>query len=69
MVAINADDKEFRADFNARAGRAHDLITGDSVDFGGLLGSGPVMPVREGSPEVFINRGGRIPAPIQALKN
>ena len=42
---------------------------GDVLEFGGLLGSGPVMPVRAGSPEVFINRGGRIPAPIQALKN
>ena len=42
---------------------------GDMLEFGGLLGSGPVMPVREGSPAVFINRGGRIPAPLQALKN
>ena len=42
---------------------------GDMLEFGGLLGSGPVMPVRAGSPEVFINRGGRIPAPLQALKN
>ena len=37
MVAINADENEFRADFNARAGRAHDLITGETVDFGGGL--------------------------------
>ena len=42
---------------------------GERLEFGGLLGAGPVMPVREGSPEVFINRGGRIPAPLQALKN
>ena len=42
---------------------------GDVLEFGGLLGSGPVMPIRKGSPEVFINRGGRIPAPLQALKN
>lgn len=42
---------------------------GDMLEFGGLLGAGPVMPVREGSPAVFINRGGRIPAPLQALKN
>ena len=42
---------------------------GEMLEFGGLLGSGPVMPVRDGSPEVFINRGGRIPAPLQALKN
>ncbi len=42
---------------------------GDVLDFGGLLGRGPVMPVRAGSPETFIHRGGRIPAPLQALKN
>ncbi|MCR5652318.1 MAG: PFL family protein [Ruminococcus sp.] len=42
---------------------------GDELSFGGLLGSGPVMPVREGDPSVFINRGGRLPAPLQALKN
>ncbi len=42
---------------------------GDTVEFGGLLGSGPVMPVsRYGSCE-FIKRGGRIPAPLQSLKN
>ncbi len=37
MVAVNADENEYRADFNARAGRAHDLITGNTVDFGGGL--------------------------------
>lgn len=42
---------------------------GDTVEFGGLLGSGPVMPVKEYSSRDFINRGGRIPAPLQALKN
>lgn len=42
---------------------------GDTLNFGGLLGEGPVMPVRFGKPDVFIERGGRIPAPIQALKN
>ena len=42
---------------------------GDELNFGGLLGKGPVMPVREGDPSVFINRGGRLPAPLQALKN
>ncbi len=42
---------------------------GDRVEFGGLLGSAPVMPVhREGS-AAFIARGGRIPAPLQSLKN
>lgn len=42
---------------------------GETLEFGGLLGSGPVMPVREKSPAKFINRGGRIPAPMQSLKN
>lgn len=42
---------------------------GDSVEFGGLLGHAPIMPVKEGSCAVFVNRGGRIPAPVQAMKN
>jgi len=42
---------------------------GDRVEMGGLLGSAPVMPVHDKSSEEFIARGGRIPAPIQSLKN
>ncbi len=42
---------------------------GDVVEFGGLLGSGPVMAVNNFSSELFIKRGGRIPAPLQSLKN
>ena len=42
---------------------------GDTVEFGGLLGAAPIMPIKTGSPAKFINRGGRIPAPIQSLKN
>ncbi len=42
---------------------------GDMVEFGGLLGSGPVMALNNKSCAEFINRGGRIPAPIQSLKN
>ncbi|MBO4445800.1 MAG: PFL family protein [Clostridia bacterium] len=42
---------------------------GEELEFGGLLGSGPVMPVNTASPEKFISRGGRIPAPLQSLKN
>ncbi len=42
---------------------------GDMVEFGGLLGAAPVMPIASGSPARFIHRGGRIPAPIQSLKN
>lgn len=42
---------------------------GEELSFGGLLGSGPVMPVNQVSPAKFIRRGGRIPAPLQSLKN
>lgn len=42
---------------------------GEVVDFGGLFGSGPVMRVNPFSAEEFISRGGRIPAPMQSLKN
>lgn len=42
---------------------------GDVVEFGGLLGTGPVMPVKSYSSAEFISRGGRIPAPLQSLKN
>ncbi len=42
---------------------------GEELDFGGLLGKGPVMPVRQESAEKFISRGGRIPAPMHSLKN
>ena len=42
---------------------------GDRVDFGGLLGYSPIIPVNNYSPAKFIARGGRIPAPIHSLKN
>jgi len=42
---------------------------GDYVEFGGLLGHAPVMKVNEFSCDKFINRGGRIPAPIHSFKN
>lgn len=42
---------------------------GEIVEFGGLLGSAPVMPVHPFSAEEFISRGGRIPAPMHSLKN
>ena len=48
---------------------AYGSTVGDTVSFGGLLGEAPVMPVNTCSPAVFIGRGGRIPAPIQSLKN
>ncbi|MCX8642964.1 hypothetical protein A9G09_06965 [Gilliamella sp. wkB292] len=45
------------------------LKVGDNIEFGGLLGHAPVMPVNKYSSCDFINRGGRIPAPIHSFKN
>ena len=45
------------------------LKEGEELNFGGLLGFGPVMKLRSQSPAKMINRGGRIPAPLQSLKN
>ena len=42
---------------------------GDTVEFGGLLGTAPIMPVHKFSSDAFIRRGGRIPAPIHSLRN
>ncbi|KRN51123.1 hypothetical protein IV49_GL001199 [Kandleria vitulina DSM 20405] len=42
---------------------------GDTVEFGGLLGYAPIMPVNNFSCDDFVNRGGRIPAPIHSFKN
>ncbi len=48
---------------------AYNKHVGDEISFGGLLGSAPVMEINSFSPARFISRGGRIPAPIQSLKN
>lgn len=48
---------------------AYGKKVGDCVQFGGLLGEAPIMPVSTDSPARFIHRGGRIPAPIHSLKN
>ncbi len=48
---------------------AYGKKVGDRVEFGGLLGSAPVMPVNTFGCERFVNRGGRIPAPIHSFKN
>ncbi len=42
---------------------------GDMIEFGGLLGTAPVMKVNQASSVDFINRGGQIPAPIHSFKN
>ena len=48
---------------------AYGKKVGDKVSLGGLLGDAPVMKISSYSPEKFISRGGRIPAPIHSLKN
>ena len=48
---------------------AYNKGVGDYIDYGGLLGKAPIMEVNRYSPAKFINRGGRIPAPIHSLKN
>ena len=45
------------------------MEVGDTVEFGGLLGSAPVIAVHKASSADFIARGGRIPAPLNSLKN
>ena len=42
---------------------------GESAEFGGLLGTAPVMKVNSYSCDDFVNRGGRIPAPVHSFKN
>lgn len=41
----------------------------EGLNFGGLLGYGPIMPISKLKPDVFINRGGQVPAPLNSLKN
>lgn len=53
----------------ARLIPAYGKKEGESVEFGGLLGSAPVMSISKYSSSAFINRGGRIPAPIHSFKN
>ena len=48
---------------------APNKVVGDRVEMGGLLGSAPVMPIHDKGSFDFIARGGRIPAPLQSLKN
>ena len=54
----------------ARIIPAYGKGVGETVDFGGLLGAAPIMAIKNHlSPAVLIKRGGRMPAPIQSLKN
>jgi uncharacterized protein (UPF0210 family) len=45
------------------------MVAGDVVDFGGLLGKGPIIAVSKEKPSVFVRRGGRIPPPVHSMKN
>ncbi|MGX7406282.1 PFL family protein [Aerococcus urinaehominis] len=45
------------------------MAEGDQLDWGGLFGRAPVTPVNLTKPDTFIHRGGRMPAPLQSLKN
>lgn len=45
------------------------LEVGQMVEFGGLLGRAPVMPVHAPSAQVFVDRGGRIPSPVHGFRN
>ena len=73
LSAIIADEAAIGFDDTAttavRLIPAKDKQVGERIDFGGLLGSAPIMPLHEGSTAEFIARGGRIPAPLQSLKN
>ena len=53
----------------ARIIPAPGCTVGDMVEFGGLLGRAPVMKINENSSKLFIERGGRIPAPVHSFKN
>lgn len=48
---------------------AHGKDVGDKISYGGLLGEAPIMPVNKLSSTTFVQRGGRIPAPIHSLNN
>ena len=52
-----------------QARRRHYLREGDWVELGGLFGEGPVMKVSTAGNSAFVQRGGRIPAPLQSLTN
>ena len=73
IAAIIADEAAIgMVNFKTTAVRlipAIGLKEGEELDFGGLLGYGPIMKINPQSSSKFINRGGQIPAPLQSLKN
>ena len=68
-MAVERKAKEGVAEERGDMLGADSKTVGDELSFGGLLGTAPVMEVNTYSPSVFVKRGGRIPAPIQSLKN
>ena len=66
---VMAMEEEFELDEIPEEELTSLKTVGDCVEFGGLLGSAPVMPLHRESAAGFIARGGRIPAPLQSLRN
>ena len=70
ISAIIADEAAIgMVNSKTTAVRAIGHEAGEVLDFGGLLGTGPIMKINRKSSSVMIQRGGRIPAPMQSLKN
>ncbi len=73
ISAIIADESAIGVANNKTTGvriiPAYNKKIGEYVSFGGLLGEAPVMPVNNFSPEIFVKRGGRIPAPVIGFRN
>ena len=61
--------KSLEGQYGKRGWNFKVVKTGDSVEIGGLLGTAPIMKVNEFGCDEFVNRGGRIPAPIHSFKN
>jgi uncharacterized protein len=73
IAAIIADEAAIGVINNKTTGvriiPVYGKTVGEQVEFGGLLGTAPIMTVSKFSSEDFINRGGRIPAPVHSFKN
>ena len=73
IAAIIADEAAIgMVNFKTTAVRVIPAIgkkAGEELEFGGLLGTGPIMNINPNSSSKFISRGGQIPAPLQSLKN
>lgn len=65
LHALIVQDKQLKRQYLPAVGKQ----AGDELEFGGLLGSGPIMKINQSDNSVMIHRMGRIPAPLQSLKN